>query len=214
MIDKKRNKDYWESIPGDIYWKSHKTAILPERRFHETKVKQTIRELPKGELKILDVGCGSGDVIAKMASMGHVCTGIDVSKSFLKWCQFVKTKENIPASFVLCDSGHLPLQNDTYDVVVCTEVIRHLANPEKNLDEIHRVLRKDGILLLSTPINSAFWKFTYGLWMRIGRRPRAPICNWWTIDEIRDLLNKSSFGILNMKRLFYGFTMLVKCRPR
>ncbi len=52
---------------------------------------------------------------------------------------------------VVCDAHALGIRNEAVDVVVCVEVLEHVANPRAVLAEIHRVLRPQGTLLLATP---------------------------------------------------------------
>ena len=59
------------------------------------------------------------------------------------------------------------IPNDSFDVVVCTEVLEHTLNPFSAIAEIYRILKKEGVLLLSTPFNFRIhgplpdcWRFT------------------------------------------------------
>lgn len=59
------------------------------------------------------------------------------------------------------------IPNDSFDVVVCTEVLEHTLNPFSAIVEIYRILKKDGVLLLTTPFNFRIhgplpdcWRFT------------------------------------------------------
>lgn len=71
------------------------------------------------------------------------------------------------------------LQNEMFDIIVCTEVIEHTLNPFKAVDEIYRLLKKNGILLLSVPFNF---------------RIHGPLPDCWRFSEhgIRELLKKFS----------------------
>jgi 2-polyprenyl-3-methyl-5-hydroxy-6-metoxy-1,4-benzoquinol methylase len=104
--------------------------------------------------RLLDIGSGAGvgaELIAKAAHIDHV-TCIDLSIPAL---QEVRNRGFSP--LVASAEGHkLPFANGTFDVVVLDEVIEHLVDTDSIMDEIHRVLKPGGQLLLSTP-NLAAW---------------------------------------------------------
>lgn len=104
--------------------------------------------------RLLDIGSGAGvgaELIAKAARIDHV-TCIDLSIPAL---QVVRDRGFSP--LVASAEGHkLPFANGTFDVVVLDEVIEHLVDTDSIMDEIHRVLKPGGQLLLSTP-NLAAW---------------------------------------------------------
>ena len=104
-------------------------------------------------LSILDVGCGTGVNADQLAAKGHHVTGVDISKVAIE--KF--TSEGRPG--IQCDIAQgAPFPDDTFDLVFASDVIEHLADTESFLAELFRVLRPEGMLLLTT-INSAFWPF-------------------------------------------------------
>lgn len=69
---------------------------------------------------------------------------------------------------VFCDAHQLPFGGDTFDSVLCTEVLEHLREPREAMREIYRVLKNGGSLLLTTPFQYQahqrpfdFFRFTY-----------------------------------------------------
>lgn len=76
-----------------------------------------------------------------------------------------------PGIAVVGDARHLPVRTDTFDVVVCTEMLEHVQEPQAAVDEMWRVLKPGGMLVLTTrflfPIHDAphdYFRFTkYGL---------------------------------------------------
>ena len=52
---------------------------------------------------------------------------------------------------IFADVTRTPLQSESVDCILCTEVLEHLKNPQACVDEIHRLLRKDGLVFASTP---------------------------------------------------------------
>jgi len=93
----------------------------------------------------LDIGGGKGYVAKLLNEIGCKTVGLDIKPSFVQ--QMVNA--GLPA--VLADGGKLPFRSSTFDLVTCFEMLEHVANPEGVLEEISRVLRKKGLLVLTTP---------------------------------------------------------------
>ena len=98
--------------------------------------------------RILDVGCGRGFLLDRLADRGLTgLTGVDVFHDVAspKW-EYVRGDV----------TGRLPLENSSFDCVIAGEIIEHVPNPDDFLREIRRVLRPGGTLVLSTP-NMVSW---------------------------------------------------------
>ncbi|MFJ9035959.1 class I SAM-dependent methyltransferase [Streptomyces sp. NPDC102406] len=103
---------------------------------------------------VLDVGCGDGSAAAVAARLlpGHRLVGVDWSQDALR-----RAAGRLPDVVRGELSGYgLPFQDAAVDAVLLSEVIEHLVDPDAALDELHRVLRPGGHLMLSTP-NLAAW---------------------------------------------------------
>ncbi|MFH8367575.1 class I SAM-dependent methyltransferase [Streptomyces sp. NPDC018031] len=107
-----------------------------------------------GPATVLDIGCGDGSAAAVAIPYlrGHRVIGVDWSQDALR-----RAAPRLPAVVrgELSDGG-LPFASGSADAVVFSEVIEHLVDPDAALDELRRVLRPGGHLLLSTP-NLAAW---------------------------------------------------------
>jgi SAM-dependent methyltransferase len=120
---------------------------------HSYKVK-LLQSLPESECKVLELGGGSGTVAARIAGLlGQAVTGIDVSKRGVQ-----RLKQRGIDGIVADVDDSIPIEDRSYDVVWCTDLIEHVASPMRLLNAIHRVLKPSETLLLSTP-NSAYFGF-------------------------------------------------------
>ncbi|MET7472904.1 class I SAM-dependent methyltransferase [Streptomyces sp. NPDC005648] len=103
---------------------------------------------------ILDIGCGDGSAAATARPLlpGHHLIGVD-------WSQDALTRARGRLTHTVrgeLTGGGLPFRSASADAVLFSEVVEHLVDPDAALDEIHRVLRPGGHLMLSTP-NLAAW---------------------------------------------------------
>lgn len=109
-------------------------------------------QLKKPREKILDIGCGAGTLCFYFASKGHMVTGIDISSKAIESCK--KTANNLGLTNVSFKKTHFPEEislNQTFDLVIFTEVIEHLNDDALALKKINSFLDRNGILILSTP---------------------------------------------------------------
>lgn len=104
--------------------------------------------------RLLDIGSGAGvgaALIAKVTQVDHVVC-VDLSVPALRE---VVNRGFLP--IVASAEGHkLPFPDESFDIVILDEVIEHLVDTDSIMEEIHRVLKVDGQLLISTP-NLASW---------------------------------------------------------
>jgi SAM-dependent methyltransferase len=103
--------------------------------------------------RVLDAGCGTGSGTARLAEHAHAAVGVDVSPGAIA---DARQRHGDEASFVEGDMRSLPFEAGEFDFVVCFEAFAHVAETELVLDELRRVLRPGGTLLVSSPNRGAY----------------------------------------------------------
>jgi SAM-dependent methyltransferase len=99
--------------------------------------------------RVLDAGCGVAYGSAMLAEAGaREVVGVDVAGDIL---EAVRGKMPAAVSLREADVNRLPFEDDSFDVVVCFEVIEHLEDPWTALDEFARILGENGLLAVSSP---------------------------------------------------------------
>jgi SAM-dependent methyltransferase len=98
---------------------------------------------------VLDAGCGVGYGTAYLAEAARSVVGVDLSEEAIGYARRRYAAENV--EFVVGDVLEIPGADDRFDVVCAFETIEHLADPERFVGEVRRVLRSDGALCVSTP---------------------------------------------------------------
>ena len=104
--------------------------------------------LVKGK-SVLDLGCNSGYGTNLLSEDCKSIIGVDVSPEAIKTAKLKYNKANL--EFQLVNGINLPFEDNSFDVITSFQVIEHLVDYDTYFKEVQRVLRSDGILLLTTP---------------------------------------------------------------
>lgn len=133
----------------------------PIAQRHFKIISEYISFLPKGK-KVLDAGCGNGELskILQRRGLEVFACDIGVRKSLNRNIHFKKVDLNKSLSY----------PKDFFDAAICLEVIEHLKNPWLVIQEFHRVIKKNGLLLISSPNTSnplarIYHLFTGKIWL-------------------------------------------------
>lgn len=147
MINYKKvyTKDYF-SGKTSFFWK------LGYGRFSKFYFKNLFRPIIKyiekiGTGKVLDVGCAYGLMLQRFPDSFQKF-GVDVSEYAV-----LAAKKRLPSAIFRIRSAEekLPFEKDFFDIILFNDVIEHLENPKVALENICRVLKKGGILYITTP---------------------------------------------------------------
>jgi 2-polyprenyl-3-methyl-5-hydroxy-6-metoxy-1,4-benzoquinol methylase len=132
---------YWE-FTEDV---SLADVTTPRRK---AKLLQVLtRNCAPGDL-VLDLGCGAGCFTRWVHEAGFQATGVDLAENALQ-----RARKNVPQCEFLLMAGDekIPVSDQQFHAVWTTEVIEHVLDVSQFLGEIHRVLRPNGLLILTTP---------------------------------------------------------------
>ena len=149
----RKNSDDYKNISrknfdeeADNYYKTHDgkhSSALYDR------VIEKLNALDYSSL--LDVGFGTGEVLSRIYSEGVKFSGLDISPKMLDIAR-KNLGENVDLR--LGDSEELPWDDGSFDAVLCLNSFHHYPNPEKVLNEMNRVLKKGGKLVMADPWQS------------------------------------------------------------
>ncbi len=162
-------------------------------------VASSVRKHLKPGGRVLDIGCGSLNVADRIRDIDCHYVGTDFGDPHIRFAQRKYATVNSPlrASFARCDAAALCIGSETIDVVVFSEVIEHLVQPELAVWEIARVLRPGGVIVLTTnnasevPLSSPLTQPLAWLEKAVGADVPALISHrpWvWPEKVSRDLL--------------------------
>ena len=129
-------EDLWERLPDE--------RALPD---YELRRRFLTGHLRPG-MRVLDLGCGGGEFTAAIAAAGGQVIGAEVAETAILAAQ----KTFPDGDFRLVPfNGELPFDDRAFELVWASEVIEHVADTHRWLNEVHRVLTPGGRLLLTTP---------------------------------------------------------------
>jgi 2-polyprenyl-3-methyl-5-hydroxy-6-metoxy-1,4-benzoquinol methylase len=132
-------EEYWlreeESVVGD--------PLTPRR------IQLLLAELQPTDRRILDVGCGPGTLVGKLADAGYEATGFDISDRAVELAS--RRYPTVPFTQHAVEEHPWPVHPGSQDVVVSFEVIEHLLRPRSLLEGAGEALAPGGHLALSTP---------------------------------------------------------------
>ena len=165
---------------------------------------------------VVDVGCGASSVGYSISTAigNSTIIGIDLSQPALKTASG-RGISGVQADF---DGLGLPIQSESVDVVVLNEIIEHVVHTDELIDEIYRILKSNGVLLLSTP-NLAAWfnrialllgvqpAFSEVSYRRVYGRPGNDVVGHlrlFTLRSLKEFLASNGFQIENIEGVTFG----------
>lgn len=188
----------------DVYskWKNHKKRIEIMLELLDIAFKKSKKQ--KDNFEIIDIGGNSG-VISKLAQeKDYNITVADISDQALN-----KAKRRGLETLRLDFNEDFSSLNRKYDVIIAGEIIEHILDTKKFLDECNSILKDNGYLILSTP-NLA--NFKDRIRFLFGRMPRQinPLHEYlklhirhFTYSSLRAVLTHSKFKILSFKSNYF-----------
>ena len=144
------NNELYKEL-GQKWFTAEGDAIALLRQENEAKAPWVIKKIKQNHsnsARVLDAGCGGGFLTLKLASEGFQCTGLDVSESV-----FLSAKEKDFENKIKWNVGSiesLPFDSKSFDVVCMMDVLEHVVDPKKAVQEAVRVLDKNGVFLFHT----------------------------------------------------------------
>ena len=111
-------------------------------------------------LSILDVGCGGGLLCEPLTRLGACVTGIDQSTAAIAIAKDHAEKQALTIDYRRQDLEEMPSHH--FDVVIASEVIEHVDDQRQFMNELSRVVKKGGCVILTT-LNRTFKSYVLGI---------------------------------------------------
>jgi ubiquinone/menaquinone biosynthesis C-methylase UbiE len=175
-------EELWERLPDDL----HPPDLELRRSFARSHIAAGDR--------VLDLGCGAGNLVADLQRAAASVVGVDVAEAALR-----RARARHPEiTFLRAEiDGELPLEDNAFDVVWSSEVIEHVADTARWMSEVRRVLRPGGRLLLTTPSHGRL-KLAIGGLERYSE-PLGDHLHLYTARSLRELLAEFDFDQVEVR---------------
>lgn len=187
-------------------FEKHTSKNPLQKLFIENFYKNLIKlAKPLNPITVLDAGCGEGITLNKLIEngVGDKLEGVDYSDLAITLSKKINPQLNIRHGSVYS----LPYEDNSFDLVICTEVLEHLDDPKKGLKEIIRASKK--YLILTVPNEP--W-FTYQRILRgknilhFGAHPEH--IQHWTVGKFKKFIRENGLKIKKV-RLPFAWTMML-----
>ncbi len=164
---------------------------LIKRRYEEFFILYPV----KPDDRVLEIGSGGGGALGPLKKTPARYFPLDVSS---KNVRILKERSDIPVRPVTGDAFFLPFADQSFDLVIVSEVLEHLEEPERALAGIFRVLKDKGTLLVSVPYNE---RITYHLCIHCNRAtPSNAHLHSFNEKNMIALLGAAGFNVESVSR--------------
>ncbi len=174
--------ELWEGLPEDLTPPDYALR----RRFALASV--------AGDQRVLDLGCGTGDLAADLVHGGARVIAVDVAQAALDRAR--ARHPELDLRLVPID-GPLPFADGEFEAVWSSEVIEHVADTARWLSEVRRVLAPAGRVLLTTPSHGRLRLLAGGI--ERYSQPLGDHLHLYTARSLRELLRDFGFGEIEVR---------------
>lgn len=156
----------YHSVAGDYQYRALHSGHPMQRFWHRGKlfmIDQLIRPHLRAGSRLLEIGCGAGNLLLEATVAGSYPVALDLSMQALTFVRSrleeVQSTPDAPQDFACTQAigESLPFPDNTFDCILLSEVIEHLEAPQLSIREAMRVLCPGGRLLVTTPNYRSFW---------------------------------------------------------
>jgi ubiquinone/menaquinone biosynthesis C-methylase UbiE len=181
----------------------------PLRYFwHIKRFKLIAKMIGKENGKILDIGCNGGSFTEEIYKCcGKSVTGIDIDKGSINYGKNVRNF----IRFLVADGCNLPFKRESFQLVICLEVLEHVKQFKKIIRESYRVLKTNGRIIVLVPNGvSIIFKILWFLWSRYKKFWKEAHVNKLSKRDVERGLISSNFKINKIKSSHSGMLIAIE----
>lgn len=165
---------YWDRWNAE----SREQKLVPSSLRQWEVIDTLLRSQPRRDLSIIDVGCGTGWTCERLREFGQV-TGTDMVEQVIE-----RAKQRLPdVQFVCGDFFEIELAAQSFDVVVCLEVLSHVDDQRTFMRRVASLLKPNGLLILCTQN-----RWVLERWDAVAPPDPKQIRHWLDGSELKQLL--------------------------
>lgn len=161
---------------------------IEKNRYYADEVARLVTSLAPAEGRVLEVGCGLGDLLAVLE--GRTRVGIDVSPRMIE----LGRARHPSLDLRVADVERDPLPEGPFDLIVLSDAVGHLDDVERALERVRALLGPSGRVIV-THYNFA-WEPVLDLAETLGRKTPWPAQNWLSSGDIENLLRLAGYEVV------------------
>jgi 2-polyprenyl-3-methyl-5-hydroxy-6-metoxy-1,4-benzoquinol methylase len=184
--------DHWFKENFNVVWRMKSKTFNHYLRILERHLPSSLHR----NTYLLDIGCAHGAMLDSASRRGWKATGVEVS----------------PASDYALQKGYnvykknltdCQFPSHTFDLVTMVDLIEHIASPQSFLKEIHRIIKKSGLLFIVTP-DISHWSVRWlnAQWPHFKKEHVI----YYSLPSIKKILNEAGFSLLHTRPAFKYLT--------
>jgi ubiquinone/menaquinone biosynthesis C-methylase UbiE len=177
-------EDIWDRVPAHRH-------VNPVALNHALDVVREAGLRSGSQTRVLDLGCGDGAVASELVAAGARVTGADVSPVAIERARAAHPQIEFETT---ASDEPLPFEDAAFDVVVCLNVLEHVADTQHFMSEARRVLVPAGLLGVTVPFHAVLKNVLVAL--RSFERhhdPLEPVLRFYTPRSLTQLLEEFGF---------------------
>jgi SAM-dependent methyltransferase len=180
--------------------RAHFDALAPARdrwrrraRVYHAEVERLFRFLIPPGASVLEIGCGTGDLLAAVAAGGNG-VGVDFSEAMIR----IARTRHPEHRFVVGDVEDLPLRG-TFDYVVLPDLVGHLDDVQGGLTQLHHAVGPQSRVIIS--YYNYLWEPVLRATERLGLKMPQPVQHWLPRQDLENILRLSGFDVVRTASL-------------
>ena len=195
-------KSYFQQEGTVISWWYPESEREPLHEHYVEQLRWVLSRFDWQGKRVADIGTGKGRFAVSIASLGARVVALDISRDMLAVATQAASQAGVGVSYVQGDAENLPYPSGFFDIVICMETIMHVPHPDKLVQEVARIVRPEGQVLLSMTNKyrfNALARLPENLYkmLRPARFSQTPRYMWsYSVPQFRRFLEGAGLRVL------------------
>lgn len=168
------------------------------------RVKNALKYIKISAERTLDLGSGEGVWVLELSRRSMDIFGIDISLDSLKNTKNILCSSGFQSKIVQSDVQKLPFKKNSFDQVICLDVLEHVEAPDKVFKEIYRCLKKKGQFVITIPNELYLVKSVLPVNLKEHAKAMGHVGNGINYQKLRILIEKNDFRLVEYN--YFGKT--------
>ncbi|MBU0648183.1 class I SAM-dependent methyltransferase [Patescibacteria group bacterium] len=214
---KQKLDEIHHSIPGDYY----DTSIIDnpiKKVFHQNRFKHIGQMLAGTNGKLLDIGCAGGTFTNELSKCTNAdITALDISPQAIDYAR--QTYPHIDFQVHDAASSNFPYDDNSFDIVTILETLEHVLNPVEILQEMRRLVKPDGQIIVLVPYEDWIFNIGWSVWTSLPGDMGGGVWDESHVQrfdgrKLRHLMEFIGYEILDEQRFNLGLLLAILARPK